>query len=87
MEAMSIIIGRLIGILITILVEYGRRPSLSLAIEEPPLDAAGPFGPAGPTKARHLRVRLINDTLPLCFDRCSGLPPCSVAAKSRFKSC
>jgi len=61
MEALSIIIGGLITILTAMWVEYLRRPSLSLAIEEPPLDRPAVTGRG---TSRNLRLRLRNKSLP-----------------------
>jgi hypothetical protein len=60
MEAIGIIIGGLITILTAMWVEYIRRPSLRLAIEDPPIDRDG----VGLGRCRNLRIRLINESLP-----------------------
>jgi hypothetical protein len=60
-SAISVVIGGLITVLTTIAVEYLRRPKLSLAIEDPPLDAPSPDGK---TMRRNLRLSLRNEPLP-----------------------
>jgi hypothetical protein len=60
---MEVIIGAVIAVLITIGVEYLRRPNLKLIIETPPVDVEYPSGrPA--QRARYLRLKLINKALP-----------------------
>lgn len=59
MGAIDVIIGGLITIATAMLVEYVRRPSLRLAIEQPPLDRTPAYG-----RCRNLRLRLINKSLP-----------------------
>jgi hypothetical protein len=61
---LEVIAGAIIAILIATGVEYLRRPNLSLEIENPPQDVA--YHPGRPaTHARYLRLRLINNSLPL----------------------
>lgn len=61
MVILSIVIGGVITILTAIGVEWLRRPKLRLAIEEKPVE----YLPSGDNPARrHLRLRLINDSLP-----------------------
>lgn len=57
-----VVIGALLSLGITILIEYQRRPKLYFAIEEPPLDKTFAIGPARNT--RFLRVQLWNRALP-----------------------
>ncbi len=62
-NAISIILGGLITIIVTMLVESYRRPKLSLSMEDPPLDV--PYPPGRPAqRARYLRVILRNKALP-----------------------
>jgi hypothetical protein len=59
---LDIIFGGLVTILITIGVEYFRRPKLALSIEDPPADFDRVNCPA--RNARHLRLKLRNKSLP-----------------------
>jgi hypothetical protein len=59
------LVGALVSIVTTVTVEYLRRPSLTLSIEDPPLDLRyDPPGSRPATEMRSLRVKLFNKTLP-----------------------
>jgi hypothetical protein len=61
--ALDIIFGGIVSIVITITVEYFRRPELILSIEDPPCDILNRENcPA--RDARHLRLKLRNKPLP-----------------------
>jgi hypothetical protein len=60
--AISIIVGGLITILISVCIENLRRPKLQLSIEDHPLDSPAP---GGNRMRRNLRLVLRNKTLPV----------------------
>lgn len=62
--ALSVIFGGLITILVTVLVEYFRRPKLVLSVEEPPRDVLNILPNRPAHDARHLRLMLRNKPLP-----------------------
>jgi hypothetical protein len=68
--AVSIILGGVITILTTMVVEHLRRPVLSLAIEEPPLDLPSPDGKG---QRRNLRLILRNKSLAKFLQRSAAL--------------
>jgi len=68
--ALSIILGGVVTILTTMVVEQLRRPVLSLAIEEPPLDLPSPDGKG---RRRNLRLILRNKSLAKFLQRSAAL--------------
>jgi hypothetical protein len=63
----GVIAGAVIAVLITILIEYLRRPNLTLDIENPPKDCEqSAQHPA--KKTRYLRLVAYNKPLPRCQD-------------------
>jgi len=72
---LSTIFGALVSVSTVVFVEYLRRPSLTLSIEDPPRDARyNPPGSRPVTDMRSLRVILSNRTLP-GFARWMGRSP------------
>src|SRR5260370_38103640 len=59
---LQLIIGAIIAILITIWMEYLRRPSLTLSVETPPIDTEYEGRPA--KNRRGVRLKLHNEPLP-----------------------
>lgn len=60
---LDIVLGGVITILVTVTVEYFRRPALNISIEDPPYDAPT-RGNVPARDARHLRLKLSNKPLP-----------------------
>lgn len=61
LTALGAFIGALLSLIISIYIEYQRKPKLSLKIEDPPFDATYTSAPA--KEARFLRVHLINHAM------------------------
>jgi hypothetical protein len=60
--ALSAFLGALLSLCVSIIIEFQRKPKLSIKVEEPPTDVTYSNRPAN--KARFLRVRLSNRAMP-----------------------
>lgn len=63
--AISAFIGALLSLLITIVIEYQRKPKLFISIEDPPTDVTYTNHPA--KEARFVNVVLRNKAMPTCL--------------------
>lgn len=61
--ALSAFLGALLTLLVSMYIEYQRKPKLDLFPEHPPIDL-GPYQGAEATRVRHLRVYLRNREMP-----------------------
>jgi hypothetical protein len=64
-SAIGAFLGALLTLLVSIFIEYQRKPKLSLSIENPPFDHIYPHAPA--RNARFIRAILTNKPMPRIF--------------------